>query len=151
MPGSWRASDFPNLNNKNCEIKSPPSNRYNCIAWAAGNHTHRWWPDDRGVGYWPRNVPREETLDAFVRAYATIGYHLCDNAVLEAGFEKIAIYAEIVEGSLVPTHSALQLPDGRWTSKLGPLEDIKHRTLSDLDGPAYGSAVAYLKRSRNVR
>jgi hypothetical protein len=146
MPGSWRASDFPNLTNQNCEIKSPRTNRYNCIAWAAGNDTHWWWPDGRGIGYWPQNVPREETLEAFIRAFATIGYHVCDNAALEAGFEKIAIYAERVGTILVPTHSALQLPDGRWTSKLGPFEDIQHRTLSDLDGPAYARAVAYLKR-----
>ena len=147
MPGSWSPLHFPNLNQQNSEITSPISNRYNCIAWAAGDAEKNWWPDSKGIGYWPPNIPREETLDAFVRAYASQGYILCEDDSLEAGFEKIAIYAERVWGELVPTHAALQQPNGHWTSKLGPLEDIRHDHLNNLDGPLYGTAVAYLKRA----
>ena len=44
-----------------------------------------------------------------------------------------------------PLHAARQLPNGRWTSKLGELEDIEH-VLHDLEGAAYGSVVLVMKR-----
>jgi len=99
-----------------------------------------------GIGYWPRNVARLETLDAFARAYGTLGYLPCADGSLEAGFEKIALY---VDASDTPTHAALQLSNGKWTSKMGDFEDIEHETVDDVGGGAYGTAVAYLKRQRN--
>jgi hypothetical protein len=45
----------------------------------------------------------------------------------------------------VPKHAARQLPDGRWTSTLGPGEDLEH-ALHDLKGMVYGSVVLVLKR-----
>ena len=44
------------------------------------------------------------------------------------------------------THVALQLPTGRWTSKLGGLEDIEHDTLKALEGIDYGEPVRFMKR-----
>ncbi len=43
-------------------------------------------------------------------------------------------------------HPAL-LADGRWTSKLGPMEDIEH-ALHDLAGMVYGSVALVMKRPR---
>ena len=56
---------------------------------------------------------------------------------------KIAIYAHD-DGQ--PTHAARQLPDGRWTSKMGHLEDIEHRVVDDVNGPQYGSPVRFMRR-----
>ena len=99
------------------------------------------------IGYWPPNIPRQETLDAFVRAYETCDYVECADGAQEPGFEKIAVYAKREpNGDLIPTHAALQLPDGRWTSKLGPFEDVDHTTLDVLNSPAYGAAVRFLKK-----
>ena len=44
-----------------------------------------------------------------------------------------------------PKHAARQLPSGRWTSKLGFLEDIEH-ALHDLEGTEYGAVVLVMKR-----
>jgi len=74
-----------------------------------------------------------------------LGYVECPDASFEPGFQKIALYAKGL--SMKPTHAALQLPSGRWTSKLGALEDVDHSDLAALQGPAYGSAVRYLKRA----
>jgi hypothetical protein len=145
MPGSWPQHEFPNLNDQNCVVASPLTRKYNCIAWAASNATRKWWPDALGIGYWPPNVARQETIDAFVRAYETLGYLACNDDSLEVGFEKIALY---VDTSGTPTHAALQLPDGRWTSKIGDFEDIEHETVNDLNGPCYGRPVRYLRRPR---
>jgi len=46
------------------------------------------------------------------------------------------------------THAALQLRDGTWTSKLGKLALIRHRTPQDLDGPSYGVPIAVYVRAK---
>jgi hypothetical protein len=107
---------FPKLQRSRYCITSPASIDYNCIAWAAGQQDVWWWPDSMGVGYWPAGVLREETIEAFVLAFQSLGYAVCDSDELELGFEKVAIYA-IAED--VPTHAARQLSNGKWTSKLG--------------------------------
>src|ERR1035438_162844 len=130
MPGSWPSHELPYLTADNCEVTSAQSRRYNCIAWAAGNDLRNWWPDPRGIGYWPLGIPRQVTIDAFMRAYGTLGYTLCFDESLEEGLEKIAIYGTTaLDGSVIPTHAALQLQSGKWTSKLGPFEDINHDTV----------------------
>jgi hypothetical protein len=146
MSRSWPPYLFPDLNQENCTETSPESRRYNCIAWAANNDGRWWWPDAFNVGYWPSNAPREETLEAFVRAFESLGYFQCADGSLEPGFEKIALYAKGAGEKLIPTHAARQLPNGRWTSKLGNCEDIEHSTVEALLGPSYGSPVCYLKR-----
>jgi hypothetical protein len=152
LRGSWDTALLPNLNENNCAITSPASRTYNCLAWAAGNAAFWWWPDPAHMYFWPPNVPRELTVDAFVRAYATLGFATCADGNMENGFEKIALYARRMPwGDIEPTHAARQLPNGKWTSKLGPLEDVDHSTVSDLDGPAYGSAVQFLKRPIRTR
>jgi hypothetical protein len=149
MCGNWPAADLPRLTVGAYTPSSPCTRRYNCIAWAADDTTGKWWPDPLGIGKWPAGVPREATVDAFIRAYGTLGYALCQDNSLEAGFEKIAIYAtRETDGSLSPTHAAKQLPNGHWSSKLGDFEDIEHPELDVLDGPAYGTSVCFLKRPR---
>ena len=101
-----------------------------------------------GVGYWPTNVPRADNTEAFLRAYGTLGYTLCFDGTLEAGIEKVAIYGKGPAGAEVPTHAALQLENGEWTSKLGDFEDIKHVAAGDVDGPLYGHVLCYLARPR---
>jgi hypothetical protein len=136
---------FPGLDATDYRVTSPKDRRYNCIAWAAGDLRRWWWPDpppdDEGY-YWPPGVSNEETLAAFVAAFATLSYTPCDGDAVEAGQQRIALYAT-ADG--VPTHAARQLPDGRWTSKLGRWEDIEHR-LPHLEGKTYGAVVQIMKR-----
>jgi hypothetical protein len=118
---------------------------YNCIAWAAGDTAHWWWPDadpDAAV-FWPSGVQEEETLDAFAAAFASLGYTTCEGESWEAGYERIALFAD-TDGR--PTHAARQLSGGRWTSKLGKAEDIEHG-LHDLEGAFYGAIVLIMKRA----
>jgi hypothetical protein len=103
-----------------------------------------------GVGYWPANIDRAETTEVFLRAYGTLGYTLCFDGTLEPGIEKIALYAKGPEGSEVPTHAALQLETGEWTSKLGDFEDITHGTTAAVECPTYGRVICYLARPRRA-
>ena len=100
---------FPALLTLN--VTSPGEPRYNCIAWAAGTNTQWWWPDGRN--YWPMDAPLLDGLDAFVAAFATLGYERCSDGILEDGFEKIAIY----QSSDGVQHASRQLNTGYWTSK----------------------------------
>lgn len=150
MLGSWRPAALPNLTDTICQIKSPFDRNYNCIAFAAGDPTKWWWPDEDG--YWPQGVPRLLTFEAFVMAFSTLGFMPCANGDLEFGYEKIALYGrDRGDGHLIPTHAAIQLPDGRWTSKLGQCEDVEHDTLWAVNGPDYGAAVRFLMRMRGLR
>lgn len=148
MPGSWPPHELPALTDQNCQMSSPATRRYNCIAWAAGNTARKWWPDPMGIGYWPPGVARTETTEAFLRAYGTLGYVLCFDGVLEAGVEKIALYATGPAGAETPTHAALQLETGEWTSKLGDFEDVTHAVPANAEGPRYGRVMCYLARPR---
>jgi hypothetical protein len=143
--------DLPYLTGDTCEVTSKASRQYNCIAWAAGENTDWWWPDPMGVGRWPASAPRVVSVDAFVQAYETLGYKLCYDNSLETGLEKVAIFGKTnpADGSVIPTHAALQLKSGEWTSKLGALEDICHKTLEAAEGPLYGKALYYMSRPRS--
>ena len=82
-------------------------------------------------------------LAAYIAAFGTLGYERCADGALEEGFEKVAIY-ESRSGYVV--HVARQLPTGRWTSKLGGLEDIEHASPVELEGREYGFVVQYMRR-----
>jgi hypothetical protein len=135
---------FPFLDSEGYTETSPAALEYNCIAWAAGRTDVAWWPDSQGIGYWPEAAPRTETLEAFYLAFESIGYSRCADGGVEAGIEKIALYA--LGGR--PKHAARQLPDGQWTSKLGKHIDIAH-TLRGVEGPVYGQVHGYMQRPRS--
>ena len=148
-----REQRFPLLYLSGYEVTSPETidfrqPRYNCIAFAAGDQTLWWWPDQHGDAFWPAGAKREVTREAFLQAFGTLGYEDCDHGSVEAGFEKIALY----EKNGVHTHAANQLADGRWKSKLGAWEDIEHRTVEAVQTfqgiGLYGEVACYLKRKR---
>ena len=144
MPEEHYDSEFPNLRTAGWTRTSEPA-KYNCIAFVVGDTSRFWWPNlnlsEPDVDYWPDGVPHLESLDAFVLVFATEGFNVCETADLEEGFEKIALYAL----DRIVRHAAIQQPNGRWRSKLGPHEDIE-TTLEGLVGPSYGNVAAFLKR-----
>ena len=134
--------EFPELRKKGYKPTSIATPDYNCIAWAAGKTDEWWWP---GLPAWPKNAPGEIEIKSFQRAFEDLGYSPCEDALLEPGIEKVAVYAIGDE----PTHMARQLENGKWTSKLGPLLDIDHETPDCLNGGGYGKPVLYMKRNRS--
>jgi hypothetical protein len=130
---------FPVLEHHDFTPTSPHDYTYNCIAWAAGDNLRWWWP--QGGVYWPPNIKADLTLDSFKEAFGQLGYIVCDDGGLEAGFEKVAFYA--INGEI--KHASRQLVTGKWTSKIGMNIDMEH-TLDGLVGPEYGSVIGYMKR-----
>jgi hypothetical protein len=150
---------FPLLNNSNHRTTSDPVEEQNCIAFAAGDRTHCWWPiiesphKCRPPYFWPKACDPEETIEAFVCAYQVVGFQKCDEGEtgsLENGIEKIAIFAKDFNNgkSKEPTHAAVQSPtrNGKWRSKMGKQEDIEHE-LHLLEGRLYGKVVVFMKRT----
>ena len=112
--------DFPALTPSNHRETSPANVRYNCIAWAAED-TSRWWQP--GI-YWPLEWPRIDCgIGALEALFRSLGYEDCDDASVEPEYMKVALYGA---GGFVYTHAARQLPTGKWTSKLGKMQDIEH-------------------------
>src|SRR5260370_26191239 len=135
MPPKFLAVDrearFPNLMREEYEVTSKESADYNCIAHAAGKNDNWWWPDDPPA-YWPDGHDKAETLEAFIKLYAAIGFVHDENqsSELETGIEKIPLYVDPDGG---PPHPARQLPTGTWPSNLGEWEDIQPKTLKRLE------------------
>ena len=140
----WIDRQFPGLAAAGYQITSDPDPAYNCIAYAAGE-TDRWWTYLVGPGYyWPVDASRTPHIHGLVAVFTGLGYAICADAELEAGYQKVALYAKNGDW----THAALQLPDGAWSSKLGPDEDIRHPTPEALAGDSYGQIHCLMRRLR---
>jgi hypothetical protein len=139
----WSPQAFPRMAPGAFLVTSPRSEGYNCVAVAADDHDRWWWPVPESA-YWPSGAPREVTVEAFVAAFATLGYAPCASGALELPLQKVAIY---VDRDGKPCHAARQNEDGCWTSKLGPEELVTH-DLHGVEGPAYGTIAVFLARPR---
>ena len=137
---------FPGLRGAAYRITSPRDKRYNCIAWAAGDTRTCWWPSDDDRDTWPAGVSKEETVASFQEAFATLGYTVCARRKSSLTSRRSRC---LLMKMIIRRHPARQLPDGRWTSKLGELEDIEHE-LHDLTGTEYGTVALLMKRPLRI-
>jgi len=136
---------FPALKGgKGYDPVSPATIEYNCLSWALGINWTRYDPEPNCAGYyWLPGVEREWSLKAISKILEIHGYQICVGSDLEEGYEKVVIYIDETD---TPRHFARQLPNGKWTSKLGDLNDIEHETLECLAVPDYGKPQLVLKR-----
>lgn len=138
-------AQLPRLADEQYRITSPEDPKYNCFAWAANDNTRLWSPTLLGGGvYWPPGIPARAHMDGVVEAYAMTGYARCESPDPEAGFEKIAIFAD-KHGE--PRHAARRLLSGGWASKLGDHVDIEHDNLAAVGGEFYGEPAVFMRRS----
>ena len=132
---------FPNLSGEDFEIVEQPSQRYNCIAYAAGDTTEWWWPN--GIVYWPPWATLDNRMESLKEVFAGLEYEQCEDGNVEEGYEKVALYE--VQGRF--EHAALQMPNGRWRSKMGAGPVIEHRSPESLSGGMYGNPTVYMRRA----
>jgi hypothetical protein len=150
MPVKELRGIFPAFAASKRNITSPIDLNYNCVSWAIKD-TNNWWepygmiiPPPPPVYHWPDNLPQDLLPQTFVKFFQGYGFEVTQDSQREVGIEKLAIYVR--EGEF--QHVARQLPNGRWTSKIGKQEDIEHN-LRDLesDNPfGYGRASIFMKR-----
>src|SRR5947208_677996 len=129
---------FENLKDGEFQQTSPFDPDYNCIAYAAADTARNWWPIKGSFSkwHWPKGVSTSESIKSFVAAFRKLGYSRCDSADLEPGIEKVAIFVSTIptihQPAGTPTHMAIQLESGKWSSKLGSAEDISHDRLEGI-------------------
>ena len=135
---------FPALTDTNHRETSKADPTYNCIGHAA--ETTQWWEPVKVIGgnvYWPPSAPFEPTVNAYTKAYESIGYEQCANGDNEEGYLKVAIFVK----NGVPQHAARQISETEWTSKLGQALDIAH-PLKAVEGAIYGQASVFLRKAK---
>lgn len=134
--------DFPRLGD-DFEVLSGSSKSFNCIAWSCGN-TQEW--------IWPAQPGAPGSLAAFDSLYGKLGYRRATGLDFrrQPGVDKLVLYGRVQNGQMACTHAARQSADGTWTSKLGKLPLIRHRTPDALSGPEYGQPVAVYVRARKA-
>lgn len=134
--------DFPKLAGEEFQIIGPVSDRYNCLAYAAGDTSQPW--SDEPEDYWPPQVARNPSITGLENLFRWLGYKKCKGPRLEAAYQKVALYAS--KG--LWTHAALQTPDGRWRSKLGKGVLIEHQSPLSVTGDLYGNVYLYMRKKR---
>jgi hypothetical protein len=134
---------FPALSASDYSRSSEADPAYNCFAFAV-HDTKQYWQKVAVRGYyWP--LERDDRLEDWIEALRLHNFVVTDDWSLEADFEKVCIFVND-DGS--PEHVSRQLASGKWTSKIGRLEDIEHSTLAGLEGREYGKSKVMLKRKR---
>ena len=145
---------LPGLRDSAYSVTSEATGRYNCIAWALGETGDWWAPVDMPDFFWPTGLERVSadeavTPEMVMRLFSAYGFEGCPDGSPEEGVEKIALFGDGDEF----LHVARQLPNGRWTSKLGQDRDIEHE-LEALLHPGndkwydYVAIVAFMSRAR---
>jgi hypothetical protein len=138
-----RGPSFPFLNGDYEVLQAGGNKIYNCIAHSLGIH-NRWVNPETG--------PASNPLSRMDQMYRAKGYSRVKglNFNVEPGKEKVVVYATVNDGRIKEvTHAAVQEKTGTWTSKLGQLALIRHRTPEALNGPTYGQPVAiYVRPAR---
>lgn len=132
---------FPKLSSEDIEFVGEPTNRYNCIAYAAGDTTKPWIHYEEH--YWPPHATRSDNIQSLVEVFAGLGFEQCQDSSVEDNYEKVALYEQQGEWQ----HAAIQTPNGRWRSKMGIGPVIEHRSPESLSGGMYGDATVYMRRA----
>jgi hypothetical protein len=146
--------DWPNTRYHPLVIKSPKTIKYNCAAFAVGQEDYWFECADESLKqlylgscefHWPENILQNASLNAYIELYEQHGFEKLSslNADFVGGVTKIALYGKGDDFM----HASKQMPDGRWASKLGPLQDVEHDNLRVLEGPTYGMVKAIMQKS----
>ncbi|MGZ5481192.1 MAG: DUF7689 domain-containing protein [Pyrinomonadaceae bacterium] len=136
---------FPKLCGTPWAIKSRKTRRYNCLAWAA-REKHRRWDFTKGA-YWPPGVKRLSGIAYLVGAYLAEGFSVSNQSACQS-YDSTSDSIVLYERNLIGMHAARLLANGMWSSKLGDLEDVQHKTPEDISGTRYGNPIVYMKRKR---
>ena len=141
LDNMWIDDTFPNLDKADYKVTSEPTETYNCVAWALGVDTE-WWSHLPGYRWTASRTPDVASL---VQVFVNMRFEQCDNQEPEDGYEKVSIFAK--DGRW--THVTRQLENGRWTSKLGTLEDVEHAAAESLTGDFYGNIHCTMRRFKD--
>ena len=140
----------------NIDVKSPATDVYNCIAYAMGSEDI--WVASGGAPYgwcawWPAGVARDLTPESLIAAFKAVGFEQCDNALPEAGYDKVVLYRRYDDKlkCVIWTHAARVVGVHRLHSKFGRIYDAQHNDGDVFEGYLYGEEYAYMRRRESDR
>ena len=137
---TWLNVSFPNLRDEGFTVIDPPSDMYNCIAYAAGD-TSQWW-DHTPRRYWPSYATRSERIESLQEVFVGLGFEECYDVTFQFGYQKIALYED--KGTW--EHATTQIPNQAWRSKMGRGPVIEYRSPESLSDGPYGNPMVYMRR-----
>jgi hypothetical protein len=138
------AGIFPRSESAPYEVTSPEDIKYNC---SRGLLARRRFAANGGLRLHPSIIGPWSPVRKQLRVSSRHSANLATWFATPANSNQVMRGWQSTLTKLgTPTHMARQLTSGRWTSKLGELEDIEHLTLEQLSGSDYGQAVQFLKR-----
>lgn len=127
-------------------VYSPPDFNYNCIAWAMGM-SDRWGSHDNVPwAWWPPTVKKNGHPESLINAFKYFGFEICDNGIVEDGFDKVALYQK----NGLWQHAAKIIDNGVYYSKFGCNVDAHHGP-GNILFEGYGEIYAYMKRPYSQR
>ena len=141
---TWLNLLFPKLGNEGFTVVDPPSDLYNCIAYAAGD-TSQWW-DHTPRRYWPSYATRSKRIESLQEGFAGLGFEECGDASFQPGYQKVALYDD--HGAW--QHASIQMASEAWRSKMGEGPVIEHLNPESLSGGMYGNPTIYMRRALNA-
>lgn len=94
---TWLNLSFPNLRNEGFTVIEPPSDRYNCVAYTAGD-TSRWW-DHTPRRYWPPHASRSGRIESLIEVFVVLGYEQCKDESLEDATKRLPSMTITAPGS----------------------------------------------------
>ena len=92
-----------------------------------------------------KTCPRDDVIENLVAVYSEFGSRNAIGQTLPLALIGLRSTAIVC---LFPM--LRQLENGKWTSKLGPLEDIEHASLEGVTGAQYGQVVQMLRRKKEA-
>jgi hypothetical protein len=137
-----RKAVFSNLAREGYRVTRDEDWAYNCIAHAAGRNDAPWWPTEEPVEgvIWPDGVPREETLEAFARAYGTIGIPVAPTRIMSPASRRLpSTSTRTAPPATLPSKTSQE--DGQASSATGktfstlPLQPSRRALTSRPMGP----------------
>lgn len=133
---------LPTLKGRDLSL-SPEDFNVNCLAFAVGDNT-QWWEPPSGHGtYWPQGFREDLSVQTVEEILKLHGFTVESDRAETPDTDAIAIYGERGEW----THFA-KFANGKWSSKLGELDDVEDIMLDDLEVPDYGKCLKILKRPK---
>jgi hypothetical protein len=135
--------DYPYLKG-NYTKTSDETILYNCVAYVLGEYD-KIYSSYEEEGIWIDGLEKTHTPKNYADFFKKIkGFEICKNADFDDKYEKIAIYG--LEDEFL--HVAIQLQNGKWSSKIGEYEDIEHNSLKAVGGGRYGYPIIFMQRLR---
>lgn len=136
--------DFPDLCSDTSRLLSPSNSYYNCVAFAFDDTYNWWWPSTSH--YWPMPYKSDCVNESFHNLFATLKAEKISNLNnIERIKKEYAIIALYIKENGYTHIARYNFGLSGWSSKLGSMGCIFHKTVEELEGQWFGECCDYYR------